>query len=95
VEQKQRLLDADRLNRQLLESYGFASFAGTAAEYVHCLWHEVTVRQGPDHLPPQWLRRRLELLAGWFPPDPGYRLFPPPDVSRPHPLRCRGRLKNP
>jgi hypothetical protein len=37
---------AERLTR-----YGRASFAGTAAEYVHCLWHEVTVRTGPDHLP--------------------------------------------
>jgi hypothetical protein len=23
------------------------------------------------------LRRRLDLLARWFPPDRGYRLFPP------------------
>ena len=59
-----------------LTRYGHASFAGTAAEYVHCLWHEVTVRTGPDHLPAQPLRRRLELLARWFPPDRGHRLFP-------------------
>jgi hypothetical protein len=57
--------------------YGRASFAGTAAEYVHCLWHEVTVRTGPDYLPAPALRRRLELMARWFPPDRGYRLFPP------------------
>jgi len=56
--------------------YGRASFAGTAAEYVHSLWHDVTVRAGPDYLPAPQLRRRLELLAGWFPPDRGYRLFP-------------------
>jgi len=55
--------------------YGRASFAGTAAEYVHCLWHDVTVRTGPDHLPASPLRRRLELLARCFPPDRGYRLF--------------------
>ena len=59
-----------------LASYGRASFAGSAAEYVHCLWHEVTVRTGPDYLPAAKLRRRLELLARWFPPDRGYRLFP-------------------
>lgn len=59
-----------------LASYGRASFAGTLAEYVHCLWHEVTVRAGPDHLPAAQLKRRLELLAEWFPPDRGYRLFP-------------------
>ena len=59
-----------------LERYACASFAGTAAEYVHCLWHNVTVRAGPDHLPAPQLQRRLELLARWFPPDRGYRLFP-------------------
>lgn len=60
-----------------LASYGRASFSGTAAEYVHCLWHDVSVRTGPDYLPAPQLRRRLKLLARWFPPDRGYRLFPP------------------
>ena len=64
-----------------LESYGCASFAGTAAEYVHCLWHDVSIRSGADYLPAKPLRRRLELLARWFPPDRGHRLFPP---ARPH-----------
>jgi hypothetical protein len=59
-----------------LARYGRASFAGTAAEYVHCLWHNVTVRTGPDHLPAPQLRRRLELMARWFPPDRRHRLFP-------------------
>jgi hypothetical protein len=61
---------------QRLTRYGRSSFAGTAAEYVHCLWHEVTVRTGPDYLPVAPLRRRLELMARWFPPNRGYRLFP-------------------
>jgi hypothetical protein len=60
-----------------LETYGRSSFAATAAEYVHCLWHDVSIRSGADYLPAQPLRRRLELLARWFPPDRGYRLFPP------------------
>jgi hypothetical protein len=59
-----------------LARYGRASFAGTTAEYVHCLWHDVTVRTGSDYLPAQALRRRLELMARWFPPDRGQRLFP-------------------
>ena len=63
-------------SRRRLERYARASFAGTFAEYVHALWHDVTVRRGPEHLPPDWLRRRLELLSRWFPPPPGYRLFP-------------------
>jgi hypothetical protein len=63
-------------NVKRLTGYARASFAGTVAEYVHCLWHEVTVRTGPDHLPVAPLRRRLELMARWFPADRGYRLFP-------------------
>jgi hypothetical protein len=63
-------------NVKRLTGYARASFAGTVAEYVHCLWHEVTVRTGPDHLPVAPLRRRLERLARWFPPNRGYRLFP-------------------
>jgi hypothetical protein len=59
-----------------LQQYGGASFAATAAEYIHALWHDVTVRTGPEYLPAPQLRRRLELLARWFPPDRGYRLFP-------------------
>lgn len=77
LEEKRSLL-ASRIHarsRRQLARYGRAAFAGTAAEYVHCLWHEVTARPGPDYLPAPQLRRRLELLAGWFPPHRGYRLF--------------------
>ncbi len=78
LEQKQRLF-ASRHGAQStggLGRYGAASFAGTAAEYIHCLWHDVTVRSGADYLPPRQLQRRLRLLAEWFPPGPGFRLFP-------------------
>jgi hypothetical protein len=63
-------------SNQELEKYGRASFAGTAAEYAHCLWHDTSIRTGRDYLPAAALRRRLELLARWFPPNRGYRLFP-------------------
>jgi len=79
LERKRSLLKSltcARSMRRLME-YGRASFAATAAEYVHCLWHDVTVRSGPGCLPVPQLRRRLELLARWFPPDRGYRLFAP------------------
>jgi hypothetical protein len=68
---------ASARSRTRLERYARASFAGTVAEYIHCLWHDVTVRSGPEHLPVPWLRRRLEVFACWFPPDRGHRLFPP------------------
>jgi len=75
LEEKRAMLASHARSHRQLASYGRAAFAGTAAEYVHCLWHEVTARTGPDYLPAPQLRRRLELLAGWFPPDRGYRLF--------------------
>lgn len=64
-----------------LEHYGRASFAGTAAEYVHCLWHDVTVVTGPEHLPAQQLWRRLELFSTWFPPDRGHKLCFAPEAG--------------
>lgn len=76
---QKRLLLSNRTsagNRQRLARYGSASFAGTASEYVHCLWHDVTVRTGAAFLPAKQLRRRLELLARWYPPGRGHRLFP-------------------
>lgn len=62
-------------SRQRLVRYGRTSFAGTTAEYIHSLWHDVTIRTGADFLPAVHLRRRLELLSRWFRPDRGYRLF--------------------
>jgi len=50
-----------------MERYAETSFAGTMAEYVHALWHEVTVQSGCDYLPLPWLRRRFELFSRWFP----------------------------
>ena len=76
---QKRLLLSSRVsagNSRRLESYGYASFAGTAAEYIHSLWHDVTVRSGPDFLPARQLRRRLEVLLRWYPPARGRRLFP-------------------
>lgn len=76
-EAKRRLLagPVSARSTRRLAAYAGASFAATAAEYVHCLWHDVRVRAGPEHLPAPWLRARLELLARWFPPNRGYRLF--------------------
>lgn len=73
LEEKRRLFSSRALarsSRRLLR-YAGAAFAGTLAEYVHALWHDVGVRVGPEHLPPAWLRRRLELFERWFPPEGG------------------------
>jgi len=83
---QKRLLLSSRISaasNTRLERYGAASFAGTVAEYVHSLWHDVTIRTGPDFLPAVQLRRRLELLSRWYPPPRGHRLFPPSQAQRP------------
>jgi hypothetical protein len=86
-----------RLKRLLLSSKGLArssrqlsryagtAFAGTAAEYVHCLWHDVTLREGPDFLEWHWLRRRLELFDRWFPGRPRLSTRQPSAASNPDP----------
>jgi hypothetical protein len=83
LKQKNTLLSGcySARSRRRLELYGAASFAGTAAEYVHSLWHDVSIRCGRDFLPARPLKRRLDLLSRWFPPAPGHRLFP--HIGRP------------
>lgn len=77
LREKRALLSSRTSARSIrrLQKYAQASFAATAAEYIHSLWHDVTIRTGPEHLAAPWLRRRLDLMARWFPPNPGYRLF--------------------
>ncbi len=66
---------AGRRSRAQFERYRDVSFVSTAAEYVHGLWHDVQIRVGPEHLPIAQLRRRMDLMAELFPPNPGYRVF--------------------
>jgi hypothetical protein len=61
--------------RPQFERYRDASFVSTVAEYMHGLWHDVQIRIGPEHLPVAQLRRRMNLMAELFPPNPGYRVF--------------------
>ncbi|MGO8790552.1 MAG: hypothetical protein ACLQVL_24650 [Terriglobia bacterium] len=64
-----------RRSRTQFERYCEVSFVSTAAEYMHGLWHDVQIRVGPEHLPVAQLRRRMDLMAELFPPNPGYRVF--------------------
>ena len=61
--------------RAQFERYRDISFVSTAAEYMHGLWHDVQIRVGSEHLPVAQLRRRMDLMAELFPPNPGYRVF--------------------
>lgn len=71
---KQRENAGSRAAKRLAQ-YIDASLAGTLAEYMHGLWHDVQIRVGPDHLPVEQLRERMMWLARLFPPNPGYDLF--------------------
>ena len=64
-----------RRPRETFSHYRDVSFVSTVAEYMHGLWHDVQIRVGPKHLPVADLRRRMNLLAELFPPNPGYRVF--------------------
>ena len=64
-----------RRSRVQFEHYRDVSFVSTTAEYIHGLWHDVQIRVGPEHLPVAQLRRRMDLMAELFPPNPGYRVF--------------------
>lgn len=64
-----------RRPRGPFERYRDASFISTTAEYIHGLWHDVQIRVGPEHLPVAQLRRRMDLMADLFPPNPGYQVF--------------------
>jgi hypothetical protein len=74
---KQPLLSSGprRMSRERFRRYRDAAFASTVAEYLHGLWHDVQIRTGPEHLPLAPLRRRMNLLAELFPPNPGYKVF--------------------
>jgi hypothetical protein len=64
-----------RRSRSPFARYRDISFVSTMAEYMHGLWHDVQIRTGPEHLPLAQLRRRLDFLAGIFPPNAGYQVF--------------------
>ncbi len=58
--------DAERLER-----YTATAFAATAAEYMHTMWHDVTLRTGPEHLPADAVRARFDWFRKILPPNPG------------------------
>lgn len=64
-----------RLSHEPFDHYRDVSFASTAAEYMHGLWHDVQIRTGGDHLPVPELRRRMVLMSEMFPPNEGYQVF--------------------
>jgi hypothetical protein len=56
--------------------YAGVAFADTMTLYLHGICCDIDVETGPRQLPSRYLRRRLRLLSGLFPPPEGYAVFP-------------------
>lgn len=65
-----------RRETKLFRSYARQSFIDTLTLYLHGICCDIDVETGPRQLPSRFLRRRLELLENYFPPPPGYAVFP-------------------
>lgn len=83
--QKQALLRRQtniRKETRLFRDYARQSFVDTLTLYLHGICCDIDVETGPRQLPSRYLRRRLELLAGLYPPPEGYAVFPDQPASR-------------
>ena len=56
--------------------YARQSFVDTLTLYLHGICCDIDVETGPRQLPSRYLKRRLKLLQGMFPPPKGYVVFP-------------------
>jgi hypothetical protein len=65
-----------RKESKLFREYARQAFLDTLTLYLHGICCDIDVETGPRQLPSRWLRRRLELLQGLFPPPEGYAVFP-------------------
>ncbi len=63
-------------NTKLMHGYARQALEDTLTLYLHGLCCDIDVDAGPRQLGSRYLRRRLELLAEIFPPNPGYLVFP-------------------
>jgi hypothetical protein len=61
---------------KIMRQYVRQALEDTLTLYLHGLCCDIDVDPGPRQLASRYLRRRLELLAEWFPPNPGFVLFP-------------------
>jgi hypothetical protein len=61
---------------KLMRQYVQQAIEDTLTLYLHGLCCDIDVEPGPRQLSSRYLRRRLELFAESFPPNPGYLVFP-------------------
>jgi hypothetical protein len=70
---KQRMPGNDT---KLMKEYVHQAIEDTLTLYLHGLCCDIDVEPGPRQLASRYVRKRLELLAEIFPPNPGFVLFP-------------------
>jgi len=65
-----------RKETKVFRDYARQSFIDTLTLYLHGICCDIDVETGPRQLPSRYLRKRLNLLFGLYPPPPGYAVFP-------------------
>ncbi|HYL35512.1 MAG TPA: hypothetical protein VEV17_06335 [Bryobacteraceae bacterium] len=65
-----------RKETKLFRDYARQSFIDTLTLYLHGICCDIDVDTGPRQLPSRYLRRRLNLLYGLYPPPSGYAVLP-------------------
>jgi hypothetical protein len=65
-----------RNETKLFRDYARQAFEDTLTLYLHGTCCDIDVETGPRQMPSRYLRRRLELLIGLFPPPEGYAVLP-------------------
>ncbi len=66
----------------LFDAYLKQSFIDTLTLYLHGLCCDIDVETGPRQLPSRYLRKRLMLLKGLYPPPAGHAVFPEDEEDR-------------
>jgi len=65
-----------RKETKLFLEYAQQAFEDTLTLYLHGTCCDIDVETGPRQMPSRYLRRRLELLTGLYPPPEGYAVLP-------------------
>ena len=65
-----------RKETKLFREYARQAFEDTLTLYLHGACCDIDVETGPRQMPSRYLRRRLEVLMGLFPPPEGYAVLP-------------------
>ncbi len=59
-----------------VKEYARQAFEDTLTLYLHGICCDIDVETGPRQLPSRYVRKRLEMLHGFFPPPAGHAVFP-------------------